>query len=171
MGALPSRPSGPHGNPPGASTPGEAGVPPDTPQLCPTLWFRSSQGLQGAGTDPAPPTPSRGARKEPRRPAAKSPSLHRDPSVPFHHGVGTQPTPPHTIIIQQILITTPLLLFPGFPGPCSAELSSSGSKTPFEITGEWRPLQTLCPPGPRRPLRAGTHSTRVPRGSGCHPPR
>lgn len=39
----------------------------------------------------------------------------------------------------------PSLLFPHFPGPCSADLSSSGSKTAFKITGEWRPLRALCP--------------------------
>lgn len=72
------------------------------------------------------------------------------------------PSPP-SITIQQILITTlqpPVLLFPGFAGPGSAELSSSGSKMPFKITGEWRPLRAPCPrlpPPPWHPPRGQQH--------------
>lgn len=96
-------------------------------------------GPRGAGTDPAPPTHPWGAGKEPTHSAAKSPSLPRRPQAAVSPLL---PSPP-SITIQQILKTTlqsPVLLFPGFAGPGSAELSSSGSKMPFKITREQRPL-------------------------------
>lgn len=84
------------------------------------------------------------------------------------------PSPP-SITIQQILITTlqpPVLLFPGFAGPGSAELSSSSSKMPFKITREWTPLRSPCPrlpPLPWHPPRGQQHPCAM-QGAGCHPP-
>lgn len=108
-----------------------------------------------------------------RNPCTQLPSPPAFPGTPACYSP-LVPSPPSTTI-QQILITTlqpPVLLFPGFAGPGSAELSSSGSKRPFKITREWRPQRTACPrlpPPPWHPPRGQQHPCAM-WGAGCHPP-